>query len=472
MSTIPGSKTALAFEANIVDHILSSEELQCMWAACRYNILISISEMANSIDSDNTTGSSDRITCQKPTLDSKQGARMIGNIHVSNKTISKRFKVLWNPDLRIRRARRGCRQELDIYGKLIDSDSLVIPKESAYRLLQARLIDQAQFNRSVTLAQEIEKAKRMLTSILHDCDTIYIRDSIAKVDQFCSDIQACLEDILGKDKEVTSIFATEIRRALLSASGIPFLASSRITINNDIDTGLIMHCGNYVLDPMLMLLWKMTGNTVCDYTHAYAGAGHIAYTHRPELISLPTYSALMPDVTVGGLHMWKPSVSGEIVIDIDSVTEWARTYKWKTRRVNKPSIKILFVSIGQLSKKRREVYNFLNQLAARIDTQYASKGIHSELNIRVHPKEITKQELLRQEPIENELREADIVIGEFSTCLLQAEDQGKVTVTIATDLQPDVYTSINTILVRGYTREDADIAACSICLYIERLFLR
>ena len=50
MSTIPGSKKALIFEELIVDYIISSENLQYLWAACRYSILIHISELANVIN--------------------------------------------------------------------------------------------------------------------------------------------------------------------------------------------------------------------------------------------------------------------------------------------------------------------------------------------------------------------------------------------------------------------------------------
>ena len=70
--------------------------------------------------------------------------------------------------------------------------------------------------------------------------------------------------------------------------------------------------------------------------------------------------------------------------------------------------------------------------------------------------------MLVQAPIELDLNNADIVIGEFSTCLLQAEDLGRTVITIENDLDYGVYSSYQTLLLAGYSSEDAKDAAAHI----------
>ena len=467
MSTISGSRRALIFEESIIDYILSSHILQYLWAACRYNILISVSELVSSTNPAISEGCFNRIiTSEVSTLSLKKPISSIGNTHITRKMIRNRFKVIWNPDIRLRQFNQNLYQKLDVYGELLDNTTLVIPVESAYRLLQARLISQYQFSLSVSLAKEIEQARCMIASILNDDSTAYRSEVLTEISYFCSDIQAYLEDILGKNKEILSICAANIREILVSASSIPYLATIRFAMNVNVNTGLVMHCGNYVLDPILVLIWKMSGYKVCDYTHAYAGVGHIAYTQRHELISLPTYQMLMPDITVGGLHMWKPLVSGETVIDTDSVTEWIGERKRRISTAKKTRIRLLFVSTSQYSKEREKVDNFLSHTVRLVNLRHQQQDILLISDIRFHPKEMSRQELLCQKPIEDDLSEAEIVIGEFSTCLLQAEDLGKMTITVASDLHNGVYSSINTYLLSGYAKEDARKAADHIGLYI------
>lgn len=470
MSTVPGSAVALFFEESIVSHILSSENLQYMWAACRYLILINISKVAHSRGSVRERRTFDPGTNKAVQIISREKACSSGNILTTKRIVKDRFKVIWNPDLRLRQGTRHEQLSLDIYGDLLDSDSLVIPSASALQLLEANLIDQVQFTKSMSLACEIRDARSQLYSQIDNNYTSYKKRIMDEISSFCADIEVCLQEALGNNDESAQICLAHIQASLIAVIQIPMLAKGKFIVNIGIRTGLLMHCGNYVLDPVLVLMWKLTGNQVCDFTHAYAGVGHIAYTQRPEFVSLSTYTKLMPNITIGGLHMWKPIVPGEIAVDVESIAKWVGHQTRQRTQVRRINFQLLFVSTGQYIMDSCKIKTFLKHILRIVNLGRQKEEGILRFDVRLHPKEISTQALLKQVPIEEVLGDVDIIIGEFSTCLLQANDLGKMIISITNGLHRNVYSSINANLIGGYEEEDASKAAEIIRRYIRNRY--